>query len=261
MAGITVRREERAAGGRYVAIVDRLESEMTFVRSRRDGKNLMVLDHTGVPSALAGKGDGFASETFVRSGELLKQLSDTKPFQPGFLAATAPQTYGLFGDGKAAMILMGNWMYNGQKVNSVSKQGLADDEMGMFAFPMVPGGKGQPTDTLGGINGWLITKGAPAEAVDFLELFLSPENQRVLASQAFFIPVAKGADADMTNPFFKQVVQNIAASGYHQLFYDQMLGPDVGRVVNDVATEIAGGSLSPQEAAQQVQEAWAQAKR
>ncbi len=60
MAGITIRREERAAGGRYVAIVDRLESEMTFVRSKRDGKNLMVLDHTGVPSALAGRGVGLA---------------------------------------------------------------------------------------------------------------------------------------------------------------------------------------------------------
>ena len=48
-----------------------------------------------------------------------------------------------------------------------------DDKLGWFDFPVVPGGKGEPTDTLGGINGWLVTKGAPKEAVDFLKFFIS----------------------------------------------------------------------------------------
>mgnify|MGYP003549192691 CR=1 FL=1 len=60
MADITVTREEAEAGGRYVAIVDRLESEMTFARAKRAGKNVMIINHTGVPSALAGRGVGLA---------------------------------------------------------------------------------------------------------------------------------------------------------------------------------------------------------
>ena len=60
----------------------------------------------------------------------------------------------------------------------------------------------------------------------------------------------------MKNPFFRQISENIAASEYHQIFYDQMLGPDVGRVVNDVSTDLAAGMITPDEAAATVQEAW-----
>jgi raffinose/stachyose/melibiose transport system substrate-binding protein len=66
---------------------------------------------------------------FVKAGEVFKQLVDLQPFQPGFLAATAPQSYGQFADGKGAMTLMGNWLYNSQRGNAADKKGLADDAM------------------------------------------------------------------------------------------------------------------------------------
>jgi raffinose/stachyose/melibiose transport system substrate-binding protein len=128
--------------------------------------------------------------------------------------------------------------------------------MGFFTFPIVEGGKGEPSDTLGGINGWLVSKDAPDEAVEFLRLLLSPEHETEMAKRGFFIPVANGADAEMTNPFYKQIASNIANSSYHQLFYDQMLGPAVGLVVNDVSADLAAGNTTPEEAAQTVQEAW-----
>jgi raffinose/stachyose/melibiose transport system substrate-binding protein len=34
------------------------------------------------------------------------------------------------------------------------------------------------------------------------------------------------------------------------------LGADIGRVVNDVSTDLAAGIISPEEATAQVQEAW-----
>jgi raffinose/stachyose/melibiose transport system substrate-binding protein len=77
-----------------------------------------------------------------------------------------------------------------------------------------------------------------------------------MARRGFFIPVVKGADAEMTNPFFKEIAGNIASSGYHQVFYDQMLGPAVGLVVNDVSADLAAGNATPEEAARTVQEAW-----
>ena len=57
----------------------------------------------------------------------------------------------------------------------------------------MPGGKGEPTDTLGGITGWLITKGAPKEAADFLKFFISKDVQTRLAAGNFIVPVVKGA--------------------------------------------------------------------
>ena len=38
-----------------------------------------------------------------------------------------------------------------------------------------------PSDTLGGINGWLVTKGSPKEAVEFLKFFSRPDVQTELA--------------------------------------------------------------------------------
>jgi len=122
----------------------------------------------------------------------------------------------------------------------------------------VPGGKGAPTDTLGGITGWLITKGSPKEATDFLKFFISKDVQTRLAAGNFLVPVVKGAEAGINNGFMKRIADNLAKSNYHQNFYDQTLGPSVGRVVNDVSAEIAGGSMTPQHAATAIQAAWKQ---
>ena len=106
-------------------------------------------------AAQKGEAGGFGGETFVKAGERFKELVALQPFQSGFLASTAPQAYGQFGDGKGAMTLMGNWLYNSQKSNAADKKGLSDDAMGWFAFPAVPGGKGDPRETLAASTaGW-----------------------------------------------------------------------------------------------------------
>ena len=52
-----IRREDAAQGGRYVAVVEGHEAELTF--SRR-GADRIVIEHTGVPAALGGRGVGQA---------------------------------------------------------------------------------------------------------------------------------------------------------------------------------------------------------
>jgi raffinose/stachyose/melibiose transport system substrate-binding protein len=209
-------------------------------------------------AALRGENGGFAGETFVKAGQLFKQLVDLQPFQNGFLGFKNPQSTGYFGDGKAAMTLAISSTYHVQRALAADKVGLSDDKIGWFDFPVVPGGKGAPTDTLGGITGWLITKGSPKEATDFLKFFISKDVQTRLAAGNFLVPVVKGADAGITSPLMRTVAQNLAKSKYHQNYYDQSLGPSVGRVVNDVTAEIAGGSMTPEAAAKAIQEAFKQ---
>lgn len=207
-------------------------------------------------AALRGEGEGFAAAPFVKAGEQLKQLVDLEPFQPGFLGATFPQSSGQFGDGKGAMVLQGNFMLNSMRANSADKKGIADDKLGWFPFPTTAGGKGDPSDTLGGLNGWLVTKGSPKQAVDFLKFFSAAEFKREAASRGFYIPVAKGTQDAITNPILRRIAENIGHSRYHQIFYDQMLGPSVGAVVNDVSADIAAKVMTPKDAAQAVQRAW-----
>ncbi|MFL5021235.1 MAG: extracellular solute-binding protein [Microvirga sp.] len=209
-------------------------------------------------AAMKGEAGGFAGEDFVKAGELFKQLVDLQPFQNGFLGSKHLPAIGQFADGKAAMTLAISVIYNQQRSIAADKKGLSDDQIGWFQFPVVPGGKGAPTDTLGGVVGWVVSKGAPKETVDFIKAFVSPEVQSRLTAEGFIIPVVAGADASLKNAFMRNIAQELARSTYHQNFYDQVLGPSVGRVVNDVVAEMAGGTMTPQDAAKAVQAAWKQ---
>jgi raffinose/stachyose/melibiose transport system substrate-binding protein len=207
-------------------------------------------------AALRGEGEGFAAPPFVKAGEQLRQLVDLDPFQPGYLGVTFPQSSGQFGDGRGAMVLQGNFMLNSMRANSADKKGIPDDKLGWFPFPLTPGGKGDPADTLGGLNGWLVTKGSPREAIDFLKFFSRVELQREAGARGFYIPVVQGTQDAIVNPILRRIAENLGRSKYHQIFYDQMLGPSVGAVVNDVSADIAAGVMTPKEAAQAVQRAW-----
>lgn len=50
-----IRLEETDSGGRYVTQMDGTEAELTFSKA---GTGLIIIDHTGVPDALRGKGVG-----------------------------------------------------------------------------------------------------------------------------------------------------------------------------------------------------------
>ena len=223
----------------------------TYLAVRIGGK-------AGFQAALKGENGGFEGETFVKSGELFKQLVDLQPFQNGFLGAKNPQAVGMFGDGKGAMMLAISSFYHTQKALAADKIGIPDDKIGWFNFPTVPGGAGEASDTLGGINGWLVTKDAPKEAVAFLKAFVSEDVQKKLAAGNYIVPTYLGADTALGSAFMRNIAKNLAASKYHQNFYDQDLGPSVGRVVNDVTAEIAGGTMTPKVAAKAIQDAYAQ---
>ena len=200
-------------------------------------------------------GPGFDGPDFLRASQMFKQLIDLDPFQKGMLADTAPQAAGKFGDGKAAMQVMGNWMYSVQKAQSTSK-GVPDADLAWAPFPQVPGGKGGPDDAVGGINGFLVTRGAPPEAVEFLKHYTSAPVQTEAARRGFFIPAVRGAGTELQNPFFREMAASLGKAGYVQNFYDQMLGPATGRVVNDTSAGQAAGQTTPQQVGEQIQEAW-----
>ena len=205
--------------------------------------------------AKAGKDGGFKNPTFVEAGKRLRELAALEPFQPGYLSTKHAESAGIFGDGKAAMDLMGQWLLSMQGPNSTSGKGLAEEDIGILSFPVLPGGKGKATDTLGGINGWLVSKSAPPEAVDFLKFFSQEKYAKEAAAKAAYIPVVKGSESAFTDPLFKRLADDLSKTTYHQNYFDQDLGPSVGRVINDVSVAVAAGQMTPEAAAAAIQEA------
>lgn len=209
-----------------------------------------------VARAQAGKDGGFTAPPFVEAGQRLQELADLKPFQPGYVGTLALQSAGQFGDGKAAMQLMGNWLLNTQAGNAADGKGLPDSDIGIFGFPVIAGAPGRATDELGGVNGWLVTKTAPPAADDFLAFFFQKKYQDEAAAQGDYIPALAGTSAAIKDPIIRQIATSLEHATALQIFFDQALGPSVGRVVNDVSVAVAAGQMTPKAGAEAVQQAW-----
>lgn len=200
--------------------------------------------------------DGFNSPAFIAAATKLQELGKLDPFQDGWLSQTFLPSTGQFGDGDAALYLMGNWLLTQHGPNSKSGKGIDVANLIALPFPSVADGKGDGTETVGGIDGFEFTKDAPPEAIEFLKWFLSAENQNAAAEQGLYIPSAIGSEKHITDPLVVNAAETIGRSSKHQLFLDQDLGPDVGRVFNDVSVALAAGQMSPEDAAAALQDAW-----
>jgi raffinose/stachyose/melibiose transport system substrate-binding protein len=201
------------------------------------------------------KGTGsFADEPFVEAGQKLKELVDLQPFQTGFLGASYGDHQVLMANGQAAMELMGQWAPG-------ANRGVATDvdtfnkNLGFFPFPTVDGGAGNPSDVLGGGDGFAIGKNAPAETFDFVRFLTSEAVQTdMTTSGTVSVPVVKGADSAITDPLLKVVQETAAVAEYYQLYYDQYLPPAVGGVVNDQVQALLAGSATPEQVAQAIED-------
>ena len=206
----------------------------------------------------AKNGEGFTGEGFVAASQKLIDLGKLEPFQQGYLGATWPDAQATFADGRAAILL--GFQNTGTPQNQAGAatdgKGLSEEQIGRFLFPLVDGGKGTMSEEFGGINGWVVTAKAPAETEDFLKFFLNKENATRLAAETGILPTTIGADAGVVDPFMKQIVGEMSKATWHLNYLDQDLGPNVGRVVNDVSVELVSGQATPEEALQQIQDAF-----
>jgi raffinose/stachyose/melibiose transport system substrate-binding protein len=209
-----------------------------------------------VQQAEAGKNGGFAGPPFVEAGQRLQELAALHPFQDGYVGTLALQAAGMFGDGRSAMQLMGNWLLSTQATSATNGKGLPDSDIGVFGFPTIAGTPGKETDQLGGVNGWLITKTAPPQAEDFLAFFFQPKYQEEAAAEGDYIPALRGMTGYIKDPVVRQIAVSLENASALQIFFDQDLGPSVGRVVNDVSVAVAAGQMTPKAAASQVDSAW-----
>ena len=141
---------------------------------------------------------------------------------------------------------MGQWAPSNDAAASTDKKG---QELGFFPFPALPNEQGNPTDVLGGGNGFGIGKNAPAAAVDFVKFLTSSANQQSLAQKGALLPPVKGALSAVTDPNLHAVAQLVGNAPYYQLYYDQFMSPAVGNTVNDQTQALFAGSATPQAAA------------
>ena len=126
------------------------------------------------------------------------------------------------------------------------KKGLPNEKLGWFFFPEVKDGKGKANDLFASLDGWLVSKQAPKETTDFMKVWLGKETQNKMAAEGLFIPAVEGTAQVIKDPFFKAIAGEIGTSQWIGIAIDQLLGPDTGRVFNDVSADIAAGNVTPE---------------
>jgi raffinose/stachyose/melibiose transport system substrate-binding protein len=196
----------------------------------------------------------FTDEPFVQAGELLQQLVELEPFPDGYLGLGYGDQASIFGNGQAAMELMGQWGPAVASGNSESGKGVENQVW--CPFPVVEGGAGTPDDVLGGGDGFAVGINAPDAAVDFLRFLTTADAQRQGAEIGLTSPpVIKGLEDTIEAEWMKQILEARNKAPYFQLYYDQFLPPAVGGAVNDAVEQIFAGVATPEEAAAQIEDA------
>jgi len=217
---------------------------------------MRILGKEGMQAVYENKNGGFTSPEVLKAFQLYKEFAALQPFQKGYLANTYAESAGTFHDGKAAFHLMGTWDLVDGRVNAADKKGLPDEKMGWIFFPEIKGGKGKANDLFASLDGWLVAKQAPKETVDFMKVWLGKDTQTKVAAEGLFIPAVKGTADAVQDPLMKSVAQEVDKSQWIAIAMDQLLGPDTGRVFNDVSADIASGNTTPEKGVKTIEDSW-----
>jgi raffinose/stachyose/melibiose transport system substrate-binding protein len=197
----------------------------------------------------------------VKAWKLYQELCDLDSFQEGFQRMNTRDAAAFFHDGKAAFHLqVGVWVLTAGRLYAADKKGLPEAKLGWFFFPEIHGGKGKANDIFGSVYGWLVSKDAPKETVDFMKVWLGKETQTKLAAEGLSIPMVKGTAEAIQSPFYKALAVEVDHSDWICVAMDQLLGRETGRIFNDEAAAVAAGAQSPEQATQVIEHSWSKSR-
>jgi raffinose/stachyose/melibiose transport system substrate-binding protein len=126
---------------------------------------------------------------FLKVAQMVYELKNKGYMMKGFEGSAWPAAQMEFIQGKAAMMLMKSWLPGEMLPNTAE-----DFRYGFFAFPMVEGGKGDPTTVQVKYNGFVVAKDSknPDAAIAFIRKLTSRKVQEQLVARAWYPGVLPG---------------------------------------------------------------------
>jgi raffinose/stachyose/melibiose transport system substrate-binding protein len=190
----------------------------------------------------------FDDPCWLAAGEKLQALSETEPFQQGYLTATAQQgagsSAGLIANHQAAMELMGAW--NPGVIAGLTPDEKPLEDLNWFPFPDTGDGEGDPAAFMGGVDGYSCFVEAPPECADFLNFFMQKEHQEAYAEAFVTLPASKEAQGVVTEPALQSILEAYNEAPYVSVWLDTLYGQNVGNALNAGVVEMLAGDGTPQ---------------
>lgn len=190
-------------------------------------------------NAVAGNGASFTDPEFVQALTYFKQLVDAKAFQDGANSIDNTQAEQLFIQGKAAMIMGGNWILT-DLASSASPEALA--QVDVSVFPSVPDGKGEANAISASTGtGFALNKkveGAARDAAfDLIYAISGPDAQKAIAESNILVNYKVDVDTSKVTPLFNKAYELISNVAFTPV-YDAYLSSAGTEAVNNGLQEL-----------------------
>src|SRR3984957_4379938 len=189
----------------------------------------------------------FTDPCWTKAGNDLAAFLKINPFQPGFLTTAAQvgagSSAGLVANHKAAMELQGAWEPG--TVASLTPHQKPLPDLRSLPFPAVPGGQGDPSAMMGGIDGYSLSPNAPKQAFEFLEYLVTTPEQKAYATAFITLPVNKAAQTVVTDSVSVSALQALNKAAYTMQFLDTQYGENVGNALNAAVVNLMAGKGTP----------------
>jgi raffinose/stachyose/melibiose transport system substrate-binding protein len=188
----------------------------------------------------------FDDPCWEKAGEQLADFVASEPFNDGYLTTSAQQgagsSAGLLANHLAAMELMGAW--DPGVIASLTPDAQPLPDLAWFPFPEVPGGDGGAGAMMGGVDGYSCFVDAPPACADFLNFMSKKEHQEAYATAFQTVPASLEAQAAVTDPSLKLVLEAYNEAPYVTVWLDTLFGQNIGNALNVAVVNLMAGQGS-----------------
>lgn len=201
-------------------------------------------------SVVLNKEADFANEGFVNAGNKLQELVNSGMFIETIAAISQEEAQQKFMAGDSAMIIDGSWA----APNYIAALG---DDVGVFNFPEIEGGKGSADDWLMNFdNAYAISsKTQNVEAAEALLAFMFSEERQAAYAETGAIIACRNVNYDKSKvpALTRDISEAFESAAYSIIPWDNPLGTDVGAELNNTTRAVITGE-DPQEAFEALQD-------
>jgi ABC-type glycerol-3-phosphate transport system substrate-binding protein len=217
-----------------------------------------VLGREGLDNILYADGRWDTPEVVTAIDLMFRDFVQSGYYPEGLNALSYDEANALFYSGEAAMNPTGTWLV------SEIVQTAQDFEVGFFPFPSIQDSGISPPAGVG--SGLFVAKEAsnPQGAIEFIDYLLEESTARLIIEKLNVIPARpvnpKGLDVP---ELFKEVLEDFSESPQAKSFgynIDVLAPQNFNEVMYDGFQEVLSGVRSPEEQAEALQRAWAEAK-
>ncbi|WP_413375913.1 ABC transporter substrate-binding protein [Alkalihalobacillus sp. 1P02AB] len=188
----------------------------------------------------------FTDEGYVKALEIFKEL--TSYMGEVSTAIDHEAARNMFGNGEVPILYM-------QFAEIKLVEEIGGVEFGFFDFPAVMDGKGDSSSLTGAPEGWMVSKNAPKEAVDFLKFLTSEETAFEFTQIDGQLNAIKGAvtpeNANETSLEAYNMVLNATSTAP---WFDNALNINVADVFMRGGQNLATGQTTPEEIVKEAQQ-------